>query len=85
MARKKKEDGPAGSGDDLAGTVEGLRRANFEREKAAYEKRTGERVTYVPGVPTTRTPIVSDEGRVTSDEFEEEAAAAEPAEGEGAE
>lgn len=48
--------------DDLAGTVEGLARDHFEREKAAYEARTGEKVLFVPPMPVTRTPIAkSDE------------------------
>lgn len=98
MAKKRKPAEGGTQNDDLAGTVEGLRRANFEREKAAYEERTGRRVKYEPGVPTTRTPLVRDEGRGTSDEAEgspeegasdegpeggEEAAEAETAEAEG--
>ncbi len=51
--------------DDLAGTVEGLARDHFEREKAAYEERTGQKVEYVPPMPVTRTPI---EETVESDE-----------------
>jgi hypothetical protein len=51
MARKKEQT------DDLAGTVEGLARDHFEREKAAYEERTGEKVQFVPPTPVTRTPI----------------------------
>ena len=53
MARKKNIDDM----DDLAGTVEGLARDHFEREKAAYEERTGQKVEYVPPMPVTRTPI----------------------------
>lgn len=52
MARKKNDDV-----DDLAGTVEGLARDHFEKEKAAYEERTGQKVEFVPPVPVTRTPI----------------------------
>ena len=51
MARKKQEV------DDLEGTVEGLARDHWEREKAAYEKRTGQKVEFVPPTPVTRTPI----------------------------
>lgn len=57
MARKKNIDDM----DDLAGTVEGLARDHFEREKAAYEERTGTKVEYVPPVPVTRTPVESSE------------------------
>lgn len=56
---KRRYDEPA---DDLAGTVEGQAREHFEREKAAYEERTGETVNYVPGTPVTRTPIDGDAG-----------------------
>lgn len=54
MARRKAEEV---IGDGLAGTVEGLARDHFEREKAAYEARTGETVNYYKPVPLTRTPI----------------------------
>lgn len=54
MAKRKKSETPA---DDLAGTVEGQARDFFEREKAAVEERTGEKVKFVPPTPTTRTPI----------------------------
>lgn len=57
MARKKNIDDM----DDLAGTVEGLARDHFEREKAAYEERTGQKVEYVPPMPVTRTPVESGE------------------------
>lgn len=50
MARKKET-------DELAGTVEGLARDHFEREKAAYEERTRQKVEFVPPTPVTRTPI----------------------------
>lgn len=56
MARRKKAEG-GGVEDDLAGTVEGKARDHFEREKAAYEARTGETVKFVPPVPVTRTPL----------------------------
>lgn len=55
MARKQKED--AVVEDDLDGTVEGLAREHFEREKKAYEDRTGETVEFVPSLPLTRTPV----------------------------
>ena len=48
MAKKK---------DDLDGTVEGLARDHFEKEKAAYEERTGQKVEFEPPVPVTRTPL----------------------------
>ena len=51
MSRKKTQV------DDLDGTIEGLARDHFEREKAEYEKRTGQKVEFVPPVPLTRTPI----------------------------
>lgn len=56
--------------DDLAGTVEGQARDYFEREKAAYEKRTGQTVEFVPPMPETRTPIESEaiEAEQPSDE-----------------
>lgn len=53
--------------DDLTGTVEGAARDFFEKEKAAYEERTGEKVIYEPPVPLTRTPL---ERRVESGESE---------------
>lgn len=56
MARKKREDEVI---DDLDGTVEGQAREHFEREKKAYEERTGETVEFVPPVPVTRTPVKS--------------------------
>lgn len=62
--------------DDLDGTVEGLARDHFEREKAAYEERTGTKVEYVPPMPLTRTPIKeveSGESRVESTESEDAA------------
>lgn len=74
MARKRNQ-----IGDDLDGTVEKQALDFFEREKAAYEERTGERVEYVPAMPATRTPVVSEtesEGRgdaETVDETEGEA------------
>lgn len=52
---KKKETGVVA--DDLSGTVEGLRRERFEREKAYYEQRTGEKCNYVMPAPVTRTPL----------------------------
>lgn len=54
MAKKKKETEVV---DDLEGTVEGQAREFFEREKAAYEERTGETVNYELPTPVTRTPI----------------------------
>lgn len=53
MAKKKITE-PA---DDLAGTVEGQAAEFFEREKAYYEERTGQRVKFEPPVPTTRTAM----------------------------
>ncbi len=65
MARKKKDestgDGPV---EIVEGTVEHAAREHFEREKAAYEERTGEKVNFVPPHPLTSTPlaeVVSDE------------------------
>jgi hypothetical protein len=43
--------------EKLAGTVEGQALDFFEREKAAYEKRTGQKVEYAPPIPLTRTPV----------------------------
>jgi hypothetical protein len=54
--------------DGLEGTVEGLSLAHFEREKAAYEARTGEKVWGTPPVPVTRTPIKT--GTAASDAAE---------------
>lgn len=54
MAKKKETEVVA---DDLSGTVEGLRRERFEREKAYYEQRTGEKCNYVMPAPVTRTPL----------------------------
>ena len=63
MARKTKNT------DDLTGTVEGLALDHFEREKAAYEERTGTTVEYVPPMPVTRTPIeTADEPESETDE-----------------
>lgn len=55
MARRKKSEEAVA--DSLEGTVEGLARDHFEKEKAAYEAATGEKVTYEPPMPTTRTPL----------------------------
>lgn len=57
MAKKRKADEIS---DDLEGTVEGLARDHFEREKAEYEKRTGQKVEFEPPVPLTRTPIAAE-------------------------
>lgn len=76
MARRKVEE-PAG---DLAGTVEGLAAEHFEREKTAYEERTGKEVKYVPGVPVTRTPIAAEDESTAAAEQVDQADI--PAEGE---
>lgn len=73
MARKRKF---GETDDDLAGTVEGLARDHFEREKAAYEERTGQEVRFEPPVPVTRTPLAAEPA-------EEEPVAEIAAEGEG--
>jgi len=57
MARRKHESEAVA--DDLTGTVEGLALDHFEREKAAYEERTGETVLFVSPVPLTRTPVAA--------------------------
>lgn len=72
MAKKKRDEAVA---DGLEGTVEGLAQDHFEREKAAYEERTGEKVWFQPPTPLTRTPI--------GEEPVEPAPAEMPAEGEG--
>lgn len=54
MARTKKTEAVA---DSLDGTVEGLALAHFEKEKAAYEARTGEKVLFEPAMPLSRTPL----------------------------
>lgn len=65
MAKKKKfEDEIV---DDLDGTVEGQAREFFEKEKAGYEKRTGETVNYELPTPVTRTPIESEPAGETAD------------------
>ncbi len=56
MARNRSYTAAEGR-DELEGTVEGLARDHFEREKAAYEARTGQKVEFVPPMPVTRTPI----------------------------
>lgn len=63
---------------------------HFEREKRAYEERTGEKVLYVPPTPIALMPeseVVSDEGKGPSNDSEDAAgpndeAADETAEGE---
>lgn len=60
MAKKKINEEPATEtpfAAELEGTVEGLALEHFERERRAYEQRTGERVRFTPGVPVTRTPL----------------------------
>ncbi len=58
MARRKKsdvvEDGPV---EIVEGTVEWKAREHFEREKAAYEERTGIPCNSVPPHPLTSTPL----------------------------
>lgn len=54
MAKKKESDGAV---EIKPGTVEWERQQFFEREKAAYEERTGEKVNYVPPAPLTSTPL----------------------------
>jgi len=73
MARKRKF---GETDDDLAGTVEGLARDHFEKEKAEYEKRTGQKVWFEPPIPATRTPI-------EAEPLEEEPAVEIAAEGDG--
>lgn len=58
MSRKKPQ------ADDLQGTVEGAARDHFEREKAAYEERTGQKVEFVPPMPLTRTPLPATEDQL---------------------
>lgn len=64
MAKKKNV------GEILPGTVEEARQAYFDREKAAYEERTGETVTYELDTPLTSTPLAvnSEQGTVNSEE-----------------
>lgn len=69
--------------DDLAGTVEGEARDFFEREKAAYEERTGEKVLFEPPAPLTRTPIVRAEAGDKSPETGDESSEIETPAGEG--
>lgn len=76
MARKRKDEAEV---DDLDGTVEGLARDHFEREKAEYEKRTGKKVEFEPPVPLTRTPIAAAPAEPAAEEQPAEIAA----EGEG--
>jgi hypothetical protein len=77
MAKRKQVeeavDGP------LEGTVEHARLQHFEKEKAAYEERTGETVNYQPDAPLTSTPIVE----VADVEEDPAEPAPEAAEGEG--
>lgn len=68
--------------DDLDGTVEGLARDHWNREAAEYEKRTGQKVTFVPPVPTTRTPIPEESGEALDEILESQETPVEP-EGEG--
>lgn len=67
MARKKKDGEVV---DDFDGTVEGLARDHFEREKAAYEERTGQKVWFEPPVPVERTPIQAESVEETTPEGE---------------
>lgn len=57
MAKKKsvETEGP------VPGTVEYERLRHFEREKAAYEERTGEKVGYELDAPLTSTLIIKQE------------------------
>lgn len=82
MAKKKQTAAEAADVDDLAGTVEGLARDHFEREKAAYEERTGLKVEYVPGVPTTRTPILEDSDQEPADDDSDASQASDAVDGE---
>jgi hypothetical protein len=71
MAKKKETEVVA---DDLSGTVEGLARDHFEREKAAYEERTGIKVNYELPAPVTRTPLERSIESVESVDVEESSA-----------
>ena len=53
--------------DDLKGTVEGAALDHFEREKRAYEERTGQTVEFVPPMPLTRTPLPATEMKDTAE------------------
>lgn len=55
------------------GTVEYEARVHWEREKAAYEERTGEKVEYEPPFDPGRTPVTSSasEPSSASDELKE--------------
>jgi hypothetical protein len=65
MAKKKKDESDVK--EVLPGTVEHARQEYFEREKAAYEERTGETVNFELSAPLTSTPLVE----VVSDESTE--------------
>jgi hypothetical protein len=69
MAKKKTEEvtGPK------PGTVEYARQEFFEKEKAAYEERTGEKVNYELDAPLTETPIAEDAGEPPAVQSEAEA------------
>lgn len=71
MARKKKDETEVAG--PVPGTVEYERAAFFAREKAAYEERTGETVSYELDTPLTSTPIAAEDERPeTGDESQDE-------------
>ncbi len=57
MARRKKSGDGEAAVEIVPGTVEYAAREHFEREKAAYEERTGIPCNYVPPHPLTSTPL----------------------------
>lgn len=79
MSKRKKVEETAEIPGPVPGTVEFERKQHFEKEKAAYEARTGEKVSYELDAPLTSTPIAeeADEGVRTPSE------PADDAEGEG--
>lgn len=71
MARKKKTE-ESGVAELVEGTVEYERQQHFDREKAAYEERTGEKVAYELDAPLTSTPLPSETVREIEDETVDE-------------
>lgn len=82
MAKKKKDQDEVP--ELVPGTVEHARAEFFAREKAAYEERTGETVSFELDTPLTSTPLaeVGEKGSEGEGETEESTDAAQDETGE---
>lgn len=81
MAKKKKDETDVV--EVVPGTVEYERQQFFEREKAAYEERTGEKVSYELDAPLTSTPLLEVSSEKSEDAGGSEDSESTPPEGEG--